>query len=314
MTESRAVRPMRSAFTLIELLVVIAIIAILAAMLLPALAKAKMRALNLHCMNNMNQLQKAFHMYATDFNDKFAPNPDRSYGGTPAGANWVAGNANGWMPSVSAGGSPDAGDPRFITDAKNNLFAPYTGNSRAIFQCPRDPRVAPYSGPPAVGLTGTNIKVVRSVSMNQGVGTKGPGNGGGDRKVDGPWLNGSDSHTADQPYATFGKFTDIDVASASDIWVFVDEDPWSINDAACAVIAASPDAVDYCTQYHDNGCGFSFADGHSEIHKWKSNLWVNSGGPSRTEFQRKASSGVGKSDWFWWAWHATRSRITRTVP
>src|SRR5882724_9526725 len=82
-TESRAGRPARSAFTLIELLVVIAIIAILAAMLLPALAKAKIRALNLHCMNNKNQLQKAFIMYATDFNEKYPPNPDAVYPANP---------------------------------------------------------------------------------------------------------------------------------------------------------------------------------------------------------------------------------------
>src|SRR5215510_10345795 len=107
MTESRAVRPARAAFTLIELLVVIAIIAILAAMLLPALSKAKTRAMNLHCMNKKNQLQKAFIIYATDWNEWYPPNPDAV--STTPGCNWVGGSQSGWMP-VGTGGSADAAD------------------------------------------------------------------------------------------------------------------------------------------------------------------------------------------------------------
>jgi len=101
-----------------------------------------------------------------------------------------------------------------------------------------------------------------------GVGTKGSCEGG-NVKVDGPWLNGSHSHTADQPYATFARQSDFAICSASDIWIFLDDDPWTINDAACAVIASAADTVDYCSPFHDNATGFSFADGHAEIHKWK---------------------------------------------
>jgi len=304
MFKSRAKQPESPAFTLIELLVVIAIIAILAAMLLPALARAKGKATNLNCMNNKNQLQKAFIMYATDFNEKYAPNPDTVT--HIQGGNWIGGDQTGGMP-VGATANPDAGDPRFITDPKWNLFAPYVGNSTTVFQCPRDPRIVAYNGGNP-SLNGTKIKPVRSVSMQQGIGTK--GGSGGDQKVDGPWLNGSHSHTADNPYATFGKQTDFNICSASDIWVFLDDDPWTINDAAVAVIAAMPDFVDYPSPFHDNACGFSFADGHSEIHKWKSNLFIHNNVPPRTT----AQPGVQQNDWFWWAWHATRSKITRSVP
>ena len=249
-------------------------------------------------------------MYATDFNEKYAPNPD-TVTGVPGG-NWVAGSQSGWMP-VGTGGSPDAGDPKFVTDSQWSLFAPYLGKNAPVFQCPRDPRIVIYSGS-VPQLIGSKIKPVRSVSMNQGVGTKGLAAGGGDARVDGPWLDGAHGHTADNPYATFGKQSDFNICAASDIWVFLDDDPWTINDAACAVIAASPDTVDYCSPFHDNACGFAFADGHAEIHKWKSSIWIHNGPPSRSIFQSGAASGLGYNDWFWWAWHATRSKITRSVP
>jgi prepilin-type N-terminal cleavage/methylation domain-containing protein/prepilin-type processing-associated H-X9-DG protein len=303
----------QTGFTLIELLVVIAIIAILAAMLLPALAKAKIRAKNLHCMNNLGQQMKATVMYTQDATDLFPPNPDQS-SGTP-GYNWVNGNCSGWMPNISAGGNAEAGNPDLLLDTTKSLLTSYLANNISVFHCTADPRVAPYSGANAA-MRNKPIPVVRSISMNQGVGTvdgawmSGGGHSGRpSQPVPGPWLTGSHSESYSK-YATFGKSSDFRIISASDVWVFVDDDPWTINDAAMAVIAAMPDFVDYPSPMHNNACGFTFADGHAEIHKWKSGLFIHNGVPARTT----ARPGLEYLDWFWWASHATRSSQSSTVP
>ena len=296
-------------FTLIELLVVIAIIAILAAMLLPALSAAKARAQAVTCMSHYNQLMKACIMYSNDYHDYFPPNPDD--GGTDAGYEWVCGDVEGWMPDVQANGSPEAGDLMYLTDPGHDLLAPYINGNAAIFKCPADPRYCTYLG--------QTVPVIRSCSCNQGVGTIDPGFQSSDGKshsgtpnlpAPGPWLTGNHSEAPQTRYATFGKTSSFKSCSASDIFVYTDESPWSINDAALAVEAAAPNFIDWPTYMHQGACGFAFADGHSEIHKWKSNAFQGS--------TPKNPPGVpgspGYQDWFWLAWHASRDTETGTVP
>jgi prepilin-type processing-associated H-X9-DG protein len=300
------------AFTIVELLLVLAVLALMICLLATARAGTRPNFQGALCLNNMRQLMAAFTMYTHDNSDLFPPNPD--FNNNTPGCNWVAGFATGWMPNITAGGNPDAGNPDLLRDASKSLLVPYIRTNISLFRCPFDPRICPYTGSDT-NLVGQDIPVVRSISMNQGVGTKGPcGSGSPNSAVDGPWLDGSHSHTANHPYATFGKWSDFQIVRPSEIWVLADDDPWTINDAALAVTASFPDTVNYVNVFNNNSTAFSFADGHVEIHKWKSSVWIHNGPPARSDFDAGAATGLGRQDWFWWASHATRSTITGTVP
>ena len=228
-----AYRSHRNGFTLIELLVVIAIIALLAGMLLPALGKAKAKAQGISCMNNLRTLMFAWKFYADD-NEGFLVSSLGRVNGRPS---WIEG-------SLDYTSKRDNWDVTLHIQ-QGPLFQ-YVGNTAAVFKCPSDKATVKQGG--------QVLPRVRSNSMSQSF-------------DNGFWLPAP-------KFRTFEKESALIDPGPAMTWVLVDEHPGSINDAAFAVQMRNPQdmgnarIIDFPASYHNGACGFSFADGHSEIKKW----------------------------------------------
>jgi prepilin-type N-terminal cleavage/methylation domain-containing protein/prepilin-type processing-associated H-X9-DG protein len=234
--ELQETRRVKTAFTLIELLVVIAIIAILAALLLPALNRAKLKATGIGCMANLKQLQLGWQMYADDNQDKLVP-----VGGTES--DWTRPippppALQQWVYGlVNASANSDSATNTWFLE--NGLLYSYV-NSDKVYKCPADPNL--YKGMPTI----------RSMSMNC-------------------WLNPIVpwNPTTEIIYRKTG---DLKTPGPSNLFVFIDESVYSIDDGFF-VVNLSPGYVNTWVNnpgtYHGDGGGLSYADGHAEIKRWK---------------------------------------------
>jgi prepilin-type N-terminal cleavage/methylation domain-containing protein/prepilin-type processing-associated H-X9-DG protein len=255
--------PAFSAFTLIELLVVIAIIAILAALQLPALGLAKAKARAISCMNNNKQLMLAVHCFANDNNEILPPNGDDDNDLDGEGY-WINGNMNI---------AQDAWNPANLRDTNYNKLAPYTGNATGIYRCPDDQSTVTVNG----AFTAPRI---RSYSMNAAVGsvqsTLGKSQAANLTPVWGPWLDGTGMHGFNgKTWRIYGKISDTQPPGPSEVFVFMDEDPYSItlpvfnvcmNNARDGTGVTT--MINWPATYHGNSASLSFLDGHVAVHKW----------------------------------------------
>lgn len=242
----RSARCRGAAFTLIELLVVVAIIGILAALLLPALAKGRQHAQRIYCMNNHRGLALAWRMYSDDNEDKLlfaSEDPDVP---ETTEAAWVTGTLD-FNPAKPTNWDPD------LTIKKSPMW-PYCGNNLTLWKCPAD-----YS---QIVVDGTPRPRVRSMSMNVFLG----GWGGTDGNWGAPFSD----------YTIYMKQSQLQNPGPARLFVFLDmrEDSIDMGNFAARMRGwpDNPDQFgffDLPGYYHHMACGFSFADGHSEIRRWR---------------------------------------------
>lgn len=241
-------------FSLLELLVVIAIVTVLAALLLPVLHLGRLKAAGLGCLNNHRQLALAWRMYSDDNNEQLL----YASGVWPYTANdsdvWVSGwinhdpnNRSNWDVEQDITKSP---------------LWPYSGKAPAIWKCPADHSTITTAD-------GVRRPRVRSMSMNIWVG----GFRGTDQGLSGSadgWAPGGSK------WRVYLKATDMVDPGPTRTFVFLDmrEDSIDVGNFAPDMTGwpDQPQSIgfyDLPGNYHHRANGFSFADGHAEIHRWR---------------------------------------------
>ncbi|MGH8023264.1 MAG: hypothetical protein ACRED1_06770, partial [Limisphaerales bacterium] len=256
-----------AAFNLIELGVLSVCAGILAVLVLPAIAASRLQGAGIGCLCNLRHLQTGAAMYAAENNDYLVPNA--ALGLSSAGE---------WCDCVSGeswGNSIDNTNPAACEDG---LLWPYLGGNLSVFRCPGD------NVPSANGFR------LRSYSMNGQMGAV--------------YFQNTLS-SLNRGFLYYSKNSDILRPTPANAFVFADESPDSINDGYLQISANPPEFPDIPACYLDGGCGFSFADGHAEIHRWLTTSLLI---PVQQGLNKSNISPVGGSrnaDWIWLIQHST---------
>ena len=244
------------AFTLIELLVVIAIIGILAAILLPVLNQAAVRAKGAKCVSDLKQIQMGFIVYANDDSD-YVPVSHSNSSDNPMAANYI-----NWVAGIMTYGDPGTANESYLTDPVHSQLSPYVQNG-AVYRCPADLSCSNgLVGPPRV----------RSYVMNGLIGCEDIG--GKPRSPTTIQSHYPPVSPSGSKWLVYTKTSQIKGGvGPSDLWVFVCEHPDFIGDGVftdtMTLLASQAIWNDVPSKFHGNGCPFSFADGHVEMHRWQ---------------------------------------------
>ena len=235
-------------FTLIELLVVIAIIAILAAMLLPALSRARAKSQGVACLNHLRQLSTATMIYTVDYRDAWPLNNEGD------AALDLANPPANYQPKVWAEGREgsnlfDDATAMGMLSERVSLLAAYT-KEKGIFRCPGDKLTWKVNG--------QWVRRPRSYGMNAYVGWNSTS-----------WHGMPD----DKKYTVFRRSSQ--GRSSASIFLFAETHPDSLCRPMFGMNMDAQTIYHYPGNYHGQVSNFAFLDGHAESHRWRDSQFNN---------------------------------------